>query len=64
MDWLSKNYQWVFSGVGVALIGSIFFAKSRSKSRSVSQSAKKSKNVTQVGGDVSIGSEDDQSKRK
>ena len=40
------NYQWVFSGVGVAVIGWIFI-----KPKSITQNITKSKNVTQIAGD-------------
>lgn len=61
MDWLIKNVEWVFSGVGIAVAGWLFALR---KSRTgFSQSAKNSSNVTQVGGDVRIGESDDRAKR-
>jgi hypothetical protein len=61
MDWILKNYEWVFSGVGVAVVGWLFIL--RKSKAGVSQSVKNSSNVTQVGGKVNIGELDDRSKR-
>jgi hypothetical protein len=56
-----KNIEWVFSGIGVAVIG--WFFALRKSGRDVSQSVKNSSNVTQVGGDVKIGESNDRAKR-
>lgn len=61
MDWLIKNSEWVFSGIGVVVLGWLFALR---KSRAgVSQSVKSSSNVTQVGGNVSVGESDDRAER-
>lgn len=61
MDWLMNNIEWVFSGIGVAVIGWFFILR---KSREdVRQSVKNSFNVTQVGGDVKVGESNDRAKR-
>lgn len=61
MDWLMKNIEWVFSGIGVAVIGWFFMLR---KSReNVRQSVKNSFNVTQVGGDVKVEESNDRAKR-
>lgn len=61
MDWLMKNVEWVFSGIGVAVLGWLFTLR---KSRTgISQSVKNSSNVTQVGGDIRVGESDDRAKR-
>lgn len=61
MDWLVKNMEWVFSGIGVALLGWLISLR---KSRAgVDQSVKNSSNVTQVGGNVTVGESNDRAKR-
>ncbi len=60
MDWLVKNMEWLFSGVGVAVIGWLI---SRRVNPSIDQSVNNSSNVTQVGGNVSIGESNDRAKR-
>jgi len=61
MDWLIRNSEWVFSGIGVAILGWLFLLR---KSRAgVDQSVKNSSNVTQVGGNVTVGESDDRAKR-
>lgn len=61
MDWLIKNVEWVFSGIGVAVLGWLFtLRKSR---QGVSQSVKNSSKVTQVGGNVKIRESNDRTKR-
>ncbi len=60
MDWLVKNMEWLFSGVGVAVIGWLI---SRRVNPSIDQSVNNSSNVTQVGGNVSVGESNDRAKR-
>lgn len=61
MDWLVKNMEWVFSGVGVAVLGWLISLR---KSRAgVNQSVKNSSNVTQIGGNVTVGESNDRAKR-
>lgn len=60
MDWLVKNMEWVFSGIGVAILGWLI---SRRSHPGVDQSVKNSSNVTQVGGNVSVGESNDRAKR-
>lgn len=61
MDWLIKNSEWVFSGIGVAILG-LFFTLRKSRA-GIKQSVKNSSNVTQVGGNVTVGEPDDRAKR-
>jgi hypothetical protein len=61
MDWLVKNMEWVFSGIGVALLG--WLISLRRSRASVNQSVKNSSNVTQVGGNVTVGESNDRTKR-
>ncbi len=61
MDWLINNSEWVFSGIGVLVLGWLFTL--RKSGAGVSQSVKKSSNVTQIGGNVSNGESDDRAKR-
>lgn len=58
-DWLIKNSEWAFSGIGVAIIGWYFL--DQKSNTSVKQSAKNSTNVTQVGGNIKLGDSDDRS---
>jgi hypothetical protein len=60
MDWLLKNMEWIFSGIGVAIVG--WFISRRSRS-GIKQSVKNSSNVTQVGGNISVGECSDRAKR-
>lgn len=60
MDWLLKNMEWIFSGIGVAVVGWLISRRSRS---GIEQSVKNSSNVTQVGGNVSVGESNDRPKR-
>jgi len=62
MNWLAKNVEWVFSGIGVAVIGWLFF-RSR-QGQQTHQHVKNSSNVTQVGGNVTIGKDHDESDSK
>jgi hypothetical protein len=51
IDWISTNSEWLFQGLGVTIligIASLIFKKK------ASQFISKSKNVTQIGGDVHI----------
>ncbi len=60
MDWLVKNMEWLFSGIGVTVLGWLISRQYRPK---IDQSVKKSSNVTQVGGNVRIGAPNDRAKR-
>lgn len=60
LEWVIKNKEWLFSGIGVTAIGLLF---SRRRSLLRGQSVNKSFNVTQIGGDVTIGAVDDRTKR-
>lgn len=61
MDWLVKNMEWVFSGIGVAVLGWLILLR---KSRAgIDQTVKNSSNVTQVGGNVTVGESNDRAKR-
>ena len=59
MSWLVENCKWIFSGIGVAVIGWIIYRVTHK----VNQNVKESKNVMQIGGDVNIGKANDKSKR-
>lgn len=59
MDWLVKNMEWVFSGIGVAVLGWLISLRSR---HNIDQSVKNSSNVTQIGGNVSFGESNDRAK--
>jgi hypothetical protein len=61
MDWLFKNMEWVFSGIGVAVLGWIISL--RKLRPGVEQSIKGSSNVTQVGGNFTVGESNDRAKR-
>jgi hypothetical protein len=62
MQWLVDNKEWVFSGIGVALLAAlvnfIFLKWNRSF---LSQKQKSGKNSTnyQAGGDINVGKFDD-----
>lgn len=60
MDWMVKNIEWVFSGVGVAAIG--WLLTLRKSRQCVKQSVKNSSNVAQVGGDLKVGEFNDRAK--
>ncbi len=45
IDWVVSNKEWIFSGIGVALIGFVY---------STIQSKKKANKIVQKGGDNSI----------
>lgn len=53
MNWLIKNVEWLFSGIGVTILSLIFMR--RRSGKVIQQSVKKSSNVTQIGGDVKVG---------
>ncbi|MCG3697735.1 hypothetical protein [Aliarcobacter butzleri] len=50
IDWISKHYEWIFSGIGVFLI-SLFFLKKGNRQNQ--KSGNNSTNI-QVGGDLNI----------
>lgn len=55
MQWLSQNYQWVFSGIGVLALGVFFNRWRRSppdKARLTAQGAKVSKSPVASGSDI------------
>ena len=52
MNWLSENYQWIFSGIGVLILG-LLFQRNRTR-RKITQSVSGSSNVTQIGGNATI----------
>ena len=59
IEYLLDNKEWIFSGVGVAVISWIIFRNSNNSSMS-QKSGKNSTNV-QVGGDFSMNKKDDDS---
>ncbi|WP_199179219.1 hypothetical protein [Enterovibrio norvegicus] len=54
MDWLVNNAHWVFSGVGVPILGYLFLRKKDSGLKQIQKSGKNSKNY-QAGNDINIG---------
>jgi hypothetical protein len=57
-DWLIQNEQWLFSGIGVAIvswIGALIFKRNNSSSSQTIRSGNNSTNL-QAGRDVNIGS--------
>lgn len=50
IDWISKNYEWIFSGIGVLLVSLLFVKKGNSQNQ---KSGDNSTNI-QVGGDLNI----------
>jgi|JI8StandDraft_1071087.scaffolds.fasta_scaffold20422_4 hypothetical protein len=66
MEWLGKNKEWIFSGIGVVIFAGLAGLISRWKSRACArqnQSIKNSTSVTQVGGSVNIGKSNGRTKR-
>jgi len=57
--WLSKDAEWVFSGIGVAAIGLVCRCLfTRHKAAQIQKSGKNSTNM-QAGGDIHFGGRDD-----
>jgi hypothetical protein len=55
MEWFLNNKEWIFSGIGVFLLGLIINIVFRKKSiKQIQKSGKNSKNY-QAGGDINIG---------
>ncbi len=55
VDWIGKNVTWIFSGVGVAIIGailSLLFKRRRTESSKQEQTSGDNSTNVQVGGDV------------
>ncbi|MFZ6641797.1 hypothetical protein ACO0LL_18810 [Undibacterium sp. TC4M20W] len=54
--WFARNVEWVFSGIGVFIIGLIVAGIAKGRSRGVTQNQKAASHSTnvQVGGDVKI----------
>lgn len=55
MDWIIENKEWLFSGVGISIIGLIYYLIVKNKRNKV-QKQKAGKNSTnvQAGGDINI----------
>ncbi|MCY9843071.1 hypothetical protein [Vibrio caribbeanicus] len=53
-QFLVDNYEWIFSGIGVAVIGAIIASRRNNNGATLSQSQKSGANSTniQVGGNV------------
>ncbi|WP_288342882.1 hypothetical protein [uncultured Roseivirga sp.] len=54
MDWIIENKEWIFSGIGVFVLGIVYaFFKKRKKSKSLKMKQKSGDNSTniQIGGD-------------
>ncbi|MGR5503782.1 hypothetical protein ACQKP3_23910 [Vibrio sp. DNB22_10_4] len=56
-----EHYQWVFSGVGIAIFGGVFALFKRSKASGITQTQKSGNNSTniQAGGNVEFTKKND-----
>ncbi len=62
MDFFQNNYQWIFSGIGVFVIG-LFLTRGIMKRKNLNQMIKNQSMGIQAGRDVKIGvNKDDESK--
>jgi hypothetical protein len=52
IELLIKNKEWIFSGVGVAVISWLFFRGSNKNTKSMNQKSGNNSTNIQVGGDV------------
>jgi len=61
MDWIIDNKEWIFSGIGVFVLGLIITVVRKKNSKKISQKQKSGNNSTniQVGGNVEINKKDD-----
>jgi len=50
IEWITKNYQWIFSGIGVLIISTIimFLFKSKKKGHEIIQKQKSGKNSINI----------------
>ena len=54
MEWILENKEWIFSGIGVFIIGliiTLFTRKRKSKSIKMKQKSGSNSTNTQIGGD-------------
>ena len=54
MDWIIENKEWVFSGIGVFVLGlliSFFASKGKRKSKKMKQKSGSNSTNIQIGGD-------------
>lgn len=61
MEWIIENKEWIFSGIGIFILGIIINFFIKKNSRSFSQRQKSGDNSTniQIGGNVEINKKDD-----
>jgi len=63
MEWLISNKEWIFSGVGVFVLGLIItYFISSNKDKQYQKSGDNSTNI-QIGGNVTLGKKDDDIKK-
>lgn len=50
IDWITKNYQWIFSGIGVLIVSFLitFLFKSKSKGKQSIQKQQSGKNSVNI----------------
>ncbi len=60
MEWIWNNKEWVFSGIGVFIIGLIITLFIKKNSKKITQKQKSGNNSTnfQIGGNVEINKKD------
>jgi membrane protein implicated in regulation of membrane protease activity len=65
INWLSSNKEWIFSGIGVAVISTIvalFFRRYQIKKKQIQKSGNNSINI-QVGGNLNLSSKESKDER-
>ena len=57
MEWIAKNTEWIFSGIGVFLLSTLYalLRRSRKKQAEMIQKGGKESTNYQAGGDIHIG---------
>lgn len=58
IQWTADNVEWLFSGIGISALSALAVLL-RKRSSGTKQIATNSKNVTQIGGDVTVTNRDD-----
>lgn len=48
IEWFASNYKWVFSGIGVVILGAIFSFFRKSKSNGISQKQRSGNNSINI----------------
>ncbi len=57
MDFITNNYQWIFSGIGVSILG--WMIAKKIKKKNINQSIKYGSNNIQIGGNYTQRSSND-----